>query len=399
MESAPQPLPTKKEDKHAITGDVKVNLQYIPPIAGADFGLLDVEIVAARSLSSRDRNGLSDPYIIAHFRKYEKKTKIVKKTLDPTFNEKFQFKVRTVEGKTQPLTEEDEVKFVVWDWDAIGAHSFEGQATVGSLQTLLQPTTVISNWFPLVDKPSKKNRERSDTPQGVTPSSSYTPSNSKPTPTTSSSHIAETGAVPTHFEEPTPVEAQQEKVLAQKERVLAPPTSNTHIAVRGHSLHERFLKFENEITFLHQVLTRKRAKEFYGLLAVYNVAVMIYLYFNFTILSLFVLAALWAVVLAWFNEIVQLNVPWERIFGKEVNTRDTFEYMAFVEDKYHDTSKKVASFIHNRPLLLGTLAATAIVGHFVNNSLLCLLVCNAVAFVPEYLQKQFVAAPPAKKFQ
>lgn len=98
----------KSKDKAPITGDVHLRITYIPPIknnATKENGELEVEVVAARNLTSCDRNGLVDPYIQILFRKYEKRTKVVKKNLNPTFNEKIVFKVKSDSPNGQSFDE------------------------------------------------------------------------------------------------------------------------------------------------------------------------------------------------------------------------------------------------------------------------------------------------------
>ena len=58
---------------------------------------MQVEIVNCRGLDAKDRNGLSDPYVITYFesdsvKKVQKhKTCVKQKTLDPDFDERFVF--------------------------------------------------------------------------------------------------------------------------------------------------------------------------------------------------------------------------------------------------------------------------------------------------------------------
>ena len=65
-----------------------------------------------------DANGFSDPYALVFVGKNKpKKTKIVKKSLNPVWEETFEF----------PFTRHDKTLQVqVWDWDAIGSDDFLG---------------------------------------------------------------------------------------------------------------------------------------------------------------------------------------------------------------------------------------------------------------------------------
>lgn len=50
---------------------------------------LTTSVVGARNLAVADTNGLSDPYAVLQLGKSRKKTKIIKKTLNPSWNESF----------------------------------------------------------------------------------------------------------------------------------------------------------------------------------------------------------------------------------------------------------------------------------------------------------------------
>lgn len=66
-----------------ITGDVKLQLTVDRT------GSITVRVVEARNLMASDPNGFSDPYVRVIFGKQKKKTKTVKKNLNPFFNEEF----------------------------------------------------------------------------------------------------------------------------------------------------------------------------------------------------------------------------------------------------------------------------------------------------------------------
>ena len=76
---------------------------------------VEIRIVRANSLIPGDINGSSDPYVSLHTNmdsagnEVKRRTEIVKKTLDPTWDEVFTFYIY----KVQSLV----VDFTVWDWD------------------------------------------------------------------------------------------------------------------------------------------------------------------------------------------------------------------------------------------------------------------------------------------
>ena len=101
-------------------------------------------------MRSADLNGFSDPYALVFVGKNKpKKTKIVKKSLNPTWDETFEF----------PLTRHDRTLQVqVWDWDAIGSDDFLGLVHID-----LSPAqdgniaAVKAGWLKLQQHPNKKN--------------------------------------------------------------------------------------------------------------------------------------------------------------------------------------------------------------------------------------------------
>ena len=56
-----------------------------------EIGSLNVHLVRAVGLMSRDRNGKSDPYVSVSVGKVKKKSRVVYKTLDPVWNETLSF--------------------------------------------------------------------------------------------------------------------------------------------------------------------------------------------------------------------------------------------------------------------------------------------------------------------
>ena len=91
-----------------VTGDVHVQIM----LRGA---ALTVKLLDCSNLAAQDPNGLSDPYVVIQYGNHKKKSKIIKKTLNPFFGETFLFRW----DDSIPHIEID-----VWDWDRIGGHDF-----------------------------------------------------------------------------------------------------------------------------------------------------------------------------------------------------------------------------------------------------------------------------------
>lgn len=136
-----------------------------------------------------------------------------------------------------------------------------------------------------------------------------------------------------------------------------------------------------------------------------------YLYFNFTLLSFVVLCLLDVVIFTWVADIVEFNLPWHDLLvqsvisppnnskGKDVNPRDSFEFYAFMEQQFELRKDAVLPLVRNPAILCGSLVLLALLGHIVNNSLLCFLLLNPIAFIPGFLQKEFQRIAPTKKDQ
>ena len=92
----------------------------------------------------------SDPYALVFVGKNKpKKTKIVKKNLNPVWEESFEF----------PFTRHDKTLQVqVWDWDAVGSDDFLGLVHVDLTPALAgEPDKVKAGWLKLQQHPNKKN--------------------------------------------------------------------------------------------------------------------------------------------------------------------------------------------------------------------------------------------------
>lgn len=102
--------------------------EYVPSIESGfetvdDTGLLTIKVLSASNLKSADTNGKSDPYVTGSFKKKQVfKTKTIKKTLNPEFNETFKIPIKS--------RSKQEMTFQVYDWDMAGDNDYLGEVTV-----------------------------------------------------------------------------------------------------------------------------------------------------------------------------------------------------------------------------------------------------------------------------
>ncbi|KAJ9574656.1 hypothetical protein L9F63_008188, partial [Diploptera punctata] len=144
-------------------GDLLMSLCHTPPDS------ITVTILKAWDLRSMDINLKSDPYVklclrCSDRRVDKRKTKIVKCTLNPVFNEAFHFNV------TNTNVEESSLEVVVMDFDNIGRDELIGRIVLsvknatGDSETkhwqemLSSPTTTLVQWHRL--KPESRSKGR-----------------------------------------------------------------------------------------------------------------------------------------------------------------------------------------------------------------------------------------------
>lgn len=129
---------------------VKISLKYIPIQMTLDpsesihnMGDLRVDLLDASNLKAADRNGKSDPFCVFELNDEKVfKSKTLKKTLHPEWNESFETKVPSRTG----------ADFVVkvYDWDLAGDADFLGQAKLDLAS--LEPMSLATKTFKLTGK-------------------------------------------------------------------------------------------------------------------------------------------------------------------------------------------------------------------------------------------------------
>ncbi|PWA17898.1 hypothetical protein CCH79_00008082 [Gambusia affinis] len=118
---------------------------------------LVVKILKALDLPAKDANGFSDPYVKIYLlpdRKKKFQTKVHRKTLNPVFNETFQFGVPLNELHSRKL------HFSVYDFDRFSRHDLIGQVVVDNLLDFSEGSGDKPIWRDIVEGTAVRHEPR-----------------------------------------------------------------------------------------------------------------------------------------------------------------------------------------------------------------------------------------------
>ncbi|CAG5125590.1 unnamed protein product, partial [Candidula unifasciata] len=121
----------EKNEQQAHTESTEYGVLNVRVVYKYDYHTLLVEVLNAKDLIPLDANGLSDPYVLISLAPEHvfpglttQSTKIVKKTLNPVFDESFEFPVQPHQCTHQGAT----IVFTVMDHDLVFQNDFGGEA-------------------------------------------------------------------------------------------------------------------------------------------------------------------------------------------------------------------------------------------------------------------------------
>ncbi|KNC46600.1 RapGAP/RanGAP domain-containing protein [Thecamonas trahens ATCC 50062] len=109
-------------------------------------GTFTVNVIRGRDLAAKDKRGTSDPYVVVKVDGSEFRTSVVKKELNPRWNELFSCPVHSNQAVFH---------LEVWDWDKIGSDDFMGESKL-SLSACPELGKYMRMWLHLVPRKSEK---------------------------------------------------------------------------------------------------------------------------------------------------------------------------------------------------------------------------------------------------
>lgn len=112
---------------------------------------LTVRVIEARNLPATDLNGLSDPYVRLQLGKQRFRTKVVKKTLNPTWGEEFSFRVDDLD---------EELMISVLDEDKYFNDDFVGQVKIPISRAFHSDNGSLGTIWHSIQPKNKKSKQK-----------------------------------------------------------------------------------------------------------------------------------------------------------------------------------------------------------------------------------------------
>jgi len=98
---------------------------------------LQIRLFAGKDLMAKDLNGKSDPYLLLFYAGTKFKSKTIRKSLSPTWDEEI----------IVPFTTGENLILQCWDWDFIGSDDFMGEIVIPA--SILANSETATDWFKL----------------------------------------------------------------------------------------------------------------------------------------------------------------------------------------------------------------------------------------------------------
>ncbi|XP_067113290.1 ras GTPase-activating protein 4 isoform X1 [Osmerus mordax] len=111
--------------------------------------ILRCQVLEARDLAKKDRNGASDPFVRVRYNGKTHESTVIKKSCYPRWNESFEFELDDT-FPDSPLSVE------VWDWDLVSKNDFLGKVLFNIHR--LQSAQQEEGWFRLVPEKPKHSQ-------------------------------------------------------------------------------------------------------------------------------------------------------------------------------------------------------------------------------------------------
>ncbi|XP_038861146.1 ras GTPase-activating protein 4 [Salvelinus namaycush] len=138
---------TEIDPDEEVQGEIHLQISVLGDVPR----ILRCQVLEARDLAKKDRNGASDPFVRVQYNCKTHESAVVKKSCYPRWNESFEFELDDAPLDT-PLSVE------VWDWDLVSKNDFLGKVLFNIHR--LQSAHQEEGWFRLVpDKPKHSQHE------------------------------------------------------------------------------------------------------------------------------------------------------------------------------------------------------------------------------------------------